>query len=694
MLKHYLITAFRNLRRHSVTTSVNVVGLALGLACFIGALSAVKYYALDDSQYAGSDRTYIVKTEYAEMGTQGNLANGVLTPLVLAPNLSVQFPNDGVSQITSASTLTVTHDGNPFDLRASYADAEFLKMFPIPFVVGNNRKALTEPHTAVISEIAAQRIFGRRDVIGRTLLLDGKEAVNIVGVHSAPSQPSHIGSSRTFPSLRFEMLVSMDVLRAMMTHRRKPEEIETIYSDWSPRADVPAPFTYIRLASSGQRSLDLLNQTLASQSKLHPHAFGRRFVAHRLSAVRAQSQTNSIAGTGLAWSSFVILAAGIVLLASCLNYANLSAAVLLSHCKEIGVRRVLGASTRQLAAHSIVESSLVTACAFVVAVSALLAIRPVVRSEFEIDLVYAWSHSIGMWMTALGVLLFVVCAIAAYCIWITRRSKVESALRQSRGEATSKSDARWLVTAQFLLASILVVSTLMVRAQHEAMRQFALDSLPDPIVTIDNNLQTAGVTFDSLRSELSKQPGVLSVGGSAFGPWGQSYGLSLVAGSLESGASEVSVMALGVTDNYFSTMDVRTLAGQQFAPSTNAPPNSRDVQVVVDRSTARQLGFADPNNAVGKVFYPGASIKQARQLGVSFHIRGVVEDKPWQFSVSGAAGVVFLRSSAPTLTPIVRLSKSQVPEALAAINAVWKQMSPNRVLRHSFLDERIEQFIA
>ncbi len=696
MFKHYLLTALRSFRRHWLTTTVNVVGLTLGLMCFIGALSAVKYYQLDDQHYPGADRTYFLTSKYT-LTSAGSAFEGLGVPWVLAEHLKATFPRlDAVARLSNEELDSFTVAGEPYDLQTSYADAEFLKIFPIPFLFGDSSSALAQPRSAVISEKAALRIFGRHDVIGRQMLLDGQEPVTITGVMSAPPQPSHIGSldsSKSSVQKRFEMLISMDLLRTVMARTSTSEGIEKSLHSWTNGALVLT--TYICLPKDNSINVDTVSRWLALMNEEHKNS-ARQFNMHPISQMRALSLEYWIEGTGLSWSAFLFIIAGIVLIASCLNYANLAAAVLVSHRKDLGVRRAIGASTAELAKQLLIETATVIVIALATALAFLAILNHPLNIAFNVDMIFAWRHSANLWPTLLAVVAAICLLLSVYPLLMVSRLNIPSALQQSRRHGGKSLTMRWLVITQFFLANMLLIAMFGMRLQNQAMRQEALNSLPDPIVAVENNLDTAGVNVEVLRDELSEQPGIASISTAQFSPWNQSYGLITVSSSLEASARDIEVVSLTVGANYFKTLGISSLAGDTSDPvaPSGGTDDTKVLRVVLERSAARQLGWSNPQDAIGKAFYPGSKLLEARKLNTILRVKGVVEDKPQQFSGKGASAAIYFYNPKAAKSVIVRLNKSRLTEGMSSINAVWSKLAPNQVLRGKFLDERIDEYMA
>jgi putative ABC transport system permease protein len=687
VINHYINTALRNGRRHWITTTVNILGLTLGFACLIAALGVVNYFSLDDTFYSGANRTYVVMGESTELGAPGKAQQSITTPWVLADSLRAQVGNDGVARITKASSHTAAIDGRLVELRTSFADQAFLDLFPLPFANGNVKQALIAPNSAVVSEAAAIRLFGRKDVVGKTILIDGKQSISISGVVQSPPQPSHIGDRESTAVVRFELLVSMDMLNVVA-----PPRDHLAPRPWDDSRGPSASITYIRL-KEGANSFAQLTARLAEYTKAYPTSENRYFVAYPLVKLRQLQLAGELNGLGLSWQTMLSIIAVVVLMASCLNYANLATAIQLSRNKELGLRRAIGAHIRHLVVQSLVETTMHVALALTASALVVLAVRPLVVRALDVDVGYAWLHAGDLWI-ALSIAVASVTMLAGLLpTLLISRTKITVSLHQSRGEATKHPAARWLVSAQFFLVSALLIGILIVKSQHNALRDYALRSLPEAVLTIDNNLQNSGVSYDTLRNELRLMPGIAAVSGASFAPWGVGFDRHPLSKSLAPQDQGFPVMGINVAYGYFDSMKIETIAGRSFDQMSETFTRSRNIESVIDRTTARALGFENPQAAIGSIIYPGSSLKMLRDLGITLNVVGVVEDKAWQFSSGDSRGTVYQRPVGHALTPIIRLDGSHLTQGIASVDSVWRKLAPNFALRRTFLDERIERYI-
>ena len=213
MLGHYLAIALRNLHRAPFTALINVATLALGLVAFVAAYAVVSYWSHSDRHFANADRTYVITASLALRDGSISTGNMPQTNDLYQKYMRLEFPEfQAIARANPWSkTASITADGHRARVVAVAVDPEFLDIFDLPFISGDPRTALATPDGVLLSEAAAVRLYGTRDVLGRTITLGGNRIdATVKGVIGTIPEPSHIGSSRS-ASLNFEMIAPWDL---------------------------------------------------------------------------------------------------------------------------------------------------------------------------------------------------------------------------------------------------------------------------------------------------------------------------------------------------------------------------------------------------------------------------------------------------------------------------------------------------
>jgi putative ABC transport system permease protein len=682
MLGHYLTVSFRTLRRTPVLTLIKLLALSLGLACFVVAYAMVSYWRHSERGFAKAERTYMMTTRITlsdgtDTGPQPRLDQDRFDKLRLA------FPTDfeTVARARGAGVVPVAAGDEKTRLHGSYADPAFLDVFELPFVAGDPRTALTGPSGAVLTEDAAQRLFGTRDVIGRTFLYAGIADLTVTGVIGAIAQPSHIGPA-TSAVLRFDVLASWDVLDRVSAARRA--------AGYSAGAFYPQ-LGYVVLPASSRATPESLAPRLAPMGETEVEKDLVTFTIGMLpirDLIAKQLDSALFANTHVAVSvpTLLLLLGVLVLVVACVNYVNLATAQALRRAKEVGLRKAIGAEAHQIVAQHVLEAMLMTALAFLFAIGIVALASPLLRAAAGVDLALVLSDARFLGITLPSVVATGLLA-GAYPALVLSRVRPTWALKSRDARGARGTASALLVGVQFAVASFLVIAIVVMQQQAAQLRRTALAGSEDPLIVVTNASAFTGVDTASLEDQLRALPSVKGVAGMANPPWegGNRMAITLMTDPTVPASLRTAVMT-AVDHDFFATMNMRVVAGRVFERehanrSMFDYDTERPSTLVVDEAFARMIGFAEPERAVGRLVYlPYADLFQAVE------IVGVIANQPLQFSGAGSDANVY-DFSTRTEQILVRLDKNDVGGALRAIERVWEQRVPNHAFEYEFEDQ-------
>jgi putative ABC transport system permease protein len=689
MFSHYFNTALRHFRRSPAVTLINVISLALGLACFVIGYGIAAQWSATDRHFPNADRIYAVTQE---VDVRGNATSGAKPSAAyhVAKYIKADFPElEAVARAVNWSELPAAAGDRTASLLLAGADPEFLDIFNLPFSAGDSRSALRNPRSLVLTTDAARRLFGAASSVGRSVRLGGQIDVTVTGV-SDPPQPSHIGRNGY---LRYDMLASWDVIEALI------KLTEAAASDGRREVWVATCcITYALLPQGGSFTAREFRNRLAGFGQRHVPKDQLAIADVRFDAVPAgdievaELERVLLANSGIAISIRVLLLsfASVVLAVACLNYANLAGAEAVTRSRELGLLRVLGADRRQLLMQFVFEATLLTIAACVVAALSVVLAIPVLRAVFGIDIAIAALNTRAFLTTVGAVVVFVLLAVSSYPALVAARVQARVALRGTK-RGTAALSLKLFVGVQFAVASVLLTAVLLMYKQNHELERTGLGSGADQIVVITNNLKAAKVDLSTLRAELLDHAAIQAVASTSIVPWTYRVVRGGFSRQPEPGSSRVMAFSNTVSDDFFKVMGFQLLAGRfldgkratDFTVSmVDADPNA-PVPQVVDRSLCRQLGYTSPQEAVGQIIYqPNPFGKPAQPT----QIVGVVEDKPLHFigngSTSNAYGLV-----PATSFPVIRVSGEDIAGGLAAIDRAWRRLAPGAQLQRRFADD-------
>lgn len=681
--------------------ALNVLTLAIGLACFLCAYAFVAYLERAERGFANADRIYVLTTSFSLASRNFARENVTETPEAAAEFLALDVPElERVARALPIDGLTSISTGDrALQLAAVAADPAFLDIFALPFDAGDPRSALSEPRSVVLTRAAAARLFGAQSALGRSLRIANDIEATVTGVVGPVPEPSHIGHTAAAP-LKFDMLVTTDVRTAIQETVLEPGVAESIRESWTGGAAI----TYL-LLSEGAAPHEIENDLGEFVVRRVPEGqrdgveigFGLLPVRHFL---RTSLDAELFSGdVGVSMSSVLLGMGVLVLVVACVNYANLATARGVRRLREVGLRKALGATPAEIALQHMLEAGALTAVALVVALAALHAVLPVLETISGMSLRSVLVDGMNVWIFAAGLGVVATLAAGAYPALVLARVKPIVGLRTSRTGLGSKKLSILLVGAQFAAASWLVIAVTITTMQNRKLIETGLGAVTDPVVLIENESRTTDVSARTLREELARLPQVRGVAAAGGLPWQRLVAVTFLRGTPDDSAPVRRVLVRSVDYDFFRVLDIPLVAGRVFDPARGedarpvipigrgTDPAAGPSSIVVDRAFVDQFGFGSPDNAIGGIVYrPGAGDAAA----APHQIIGVVENRRLTFRGGGAEAVSYGLAPEANVT-YVRIAASEVAAALESIDTVWSRLAPNVAISRRFFDDAFNQ---
>ena len=690
MLKHYLTATFRSYAKAPLTTGIAILVLAIGFSSFATAYAVVEFWSRADRHLVRSDNVFVATTQLLDRD-EPNPPGGVpRSTYWLATYLEADFPQiERIARLNSLNqTLAVSNgEDRAARLRGYAADPDFLEIFALPFVEGDALAALAAPSSVVLTESAARTLFGGASALERRVVLNGTIEATVTGVIAPIPEPTHMGRSASAP-LRFDLLASRDIYETVF---RGDGGVDI--------ADTPenwlwlTTYTYIMLRE-GERAADierqlpefLVRHMPPEQSRVVGYVLGLIPVRDVL-AVSA-SGAEAIRATGLTAVQILLAIGVLVLVGACLNYAHLAVARSLVRAREVGIRKALGASRRQVAQQHLVETALSTGTALLAAVGAVVLAAPLVERAIGVDLRWALFADARPLAILVAVATVVTLGVAAYPALLLARTVPDPALRERGVAGGRRSIARSLVAGQYFVASFLVMVMAVTYLQNRALQRGGAGTDSDALLVVENLPQLTGISQAALSAELERLPQVRAETLLQFPPWTEPSYITL-SRSADRTVNEQGGMFRPVGYGFFATFGVELLAGRDFSRAAaddqrqfrfDATPTdaSRAAVMIVDSVYARALGFATPEAALNQLVYAGGD--------VPFEIVGVVAHRPLSVTGNGYAATAYVLNTALPLH-VVRIAGPQIEDGVAAIDALLRARAPGAPISLRFVDD-------
>jgi putative ABC transport system permease protein len=677
MFLNYLKVGLRNILKYKGFSFINIFGLAAAMSVCMLIIVIIADQKGYDRWQANSDRIYRVHT----VGTRGDAMHTATSALPLAANLRKGFPG------IEATAVLVRNIGGDLFYKDKIAvgggyftDGNLFRTMDYALERGDARTALEKPFTMVISAELAAQLFPREEAIGKTIRFT--DAGVMPGGFESGNRETAFGNFmitgvlRPNPgktSLPFQLLASLSTMNALgadslLSYRP---------NDWG---NVWNMYTYVRMEKGRskadlQRSLDKVSGQQYPKGPENPFAF------------QAVGLTEIVPGDLISNPSsaslprMILLVLGvlclIVMLSACLNYTNLSIARLLNRAREVGVRKVSGATRRQIFTQFISEAMLMSLFSLLLAFGLLLVFQHLFSAlSFNKYFNITFEYSPRLFLVFLGFSLlvgFVAGVLPSLYISFFNPIDVLKGLKSFRG-LRGLTVRKVLLVVQFCVSLIFIISTSLIYLQGKHVLNFDYGFNKANVVNI-KLFKTEN--YDRYVQAISANRKILAVAACTFPPaTGSNYGEKVYT----AGAKRDSLQAnyLDVDAACLRVWDLQLVAGRNLPA---IPADKEDRYILVNERMVADLHFGSPGQAVGQHLVLGNKSEA--------EIIGVVKD--FQFlDVSRKMEPLMLRNRKAEFGYLtVRVQGQDLAGTVAFLQDTWKKVNPASKFEYGFLDEQM-----
>lgn len=685
MLKSYLTTAWRNIRKNKVFSAINVIGLSIGMAACLLILQYVNFELSYDQFNKNVGDLYRVYNDRYQNGKL--IQHGTITYSAIGKAMQDDFPEViNHSRVVPFGKQIISNGTKKYgDQEVIAVDNSFLSMFSYPLVAGDGKSALTAPYTAVLTEDAAYRYFGVRgneaaSAIGKTFIL---------GTDSLPYRVT--GICRNVPEnshLAFDLLASYVTMLAGKNPYKQADYDFTDSDFWhyiqlKHGADYKALQT--KFAAFSQKHFQG-NKISGSVEKFYLQPLSR---AHLYSDFEYE-----IGRTGSAtvvWGLLII--ALFIIVIAWVNYINLSTARSAERAREVGVRKVIGAAKTQLIRQFLMESFLINAIALILAISLVLLLQSPFNALVGHDLSFSYllMKSIGGYSVMIGLLLLLLTGIfisAFYPAFVLSSFRPILVLK---GKFTASKKGiilrKGLVIGQFAITVILIIGSFVVYRQIRYMNQQELGMNMEQVLVVKAPALTNwDSTFisreDNLMHELRQ---ITGVGGAAAswntfgGETGRDFDIRRVG---QDKTIHYTMRNNGISMGWLDLYKIKLLAGRDYTFTDFNPDFDKLHNIILNESATKLLGFTTPQDAIGKTI-----LDHDRK----WDIIGVINDYH-QKSLRYPVEPTMLYPAYSSNSDIaIKVSTGKLPAVIEAVKRTYDGFFPGNLFDYYFLDEKFNR---
>ena len=676
MFASYVTSALRALKRDKFHAALNISGLAVSLAAALLIALYIQHELSYENFFTQPDRVYRVEITYQNKGQPAIRFTG--SPVPVKEVLNDEFP----SLLTATSIITpemvVTAGETRLRVPVTFTDKNFFNVLDFPVIAGDADAALTNPGNAVLTETMALRFFGTKDAVGKTLRLGPNADFRVAAIMA------DLPGNTSFR--RMGVLVSE---QSPISLTQRPE-----VRSWG-RAMVE---TFIRL-KDGVRPEDV-SQQLQGIIDRHVHDAIKALTTVSLS-LRALPDIHLTAGeSGLISDQnqtalYALGATGVFLvLIACFNYINLTTARALLRVKEVGMRKILGGTTRQLVTQFFGETIVTTLIAFILALGLAALTLPVFASLVNRELTFALLATSNnlIWMVAL----FLVVGLTAgtYPALYLASSEPMSLFQNRKSSTGGHSLLRSaMVGTQFSLTVGLIIAATVVYGQVNYLRNFDLGFNKEGLLMI-SHMPTGDEAGrgEAYLAALMQSPYITatSAGDDGLRPDYEGNTVLRRAGNEDNPLLALQYLQVGY--GYFDLLGLKPLAGRLFSHDFNdaldftQPDMPSQSSVIISESSVAYFGFASPKDALGQ-FLKGPFNNRP----IDYKIVGVVPDFHFRLAHAPRKPAVFFLIPKDLATGMARVAPGGDKAALDYARDTWNRMFPQQPFSYEFLDDVIDR---
>lgn len=669
MFKNYFVIALRNIQRNKLFSLLNIAGLALGIVSCLLLYIFVQDELSFDAHHKKADQLYRIQCFYKFEDVEDKFG---ISPFPVMPTLKKEYP-----EITDGTRLfilggqNIHKDDKVINLANAYfADVNYFTLFDYKFIKGNPANALAEPGNVVLTKEYATKIFGDKDPMGQMIEWN-KKSLKVTGLIDEKGYNTHTEVGMFIP------VTNMN-----------PDFKKNVEANWGNNNS----FSYVvipnpEIAKNFQPKMDdyVKKYILPEWKKF---GFNGKITFH-IEPLRDIHFNNyliydSPKKGNYGYVKLFSIVAILILTIACINYINMSTAAATKRSKEVAMRKVSGASRKQLVMQFMGESTLISFIALLFSFGLLEVFLPMFNEITGKEITIASVLSVNMILVVLGLLFVIGIVAGSFPAFYLSRFSPHLILKNSFLKNGNKHTVRRvLMTVQFAISLFMIISTLMVYTQLNFMRKKEMGFERENMMAITIP-QSFGDTllvkkFRTLKNELKKQSFVSDASFTAYLP-GQNFSRFVLKVKTKNGMEDKPIATMVSDYDFPKLMNMELAEGRYFDPKNNSDLNNA---VIINEATARMLGWKNPLKE--SLYIPDDS------ANIELKVIGVLKDFHFA-SLHSPIEPLTVFMNDPRFTSgymMVKMKPGNMSANIASIQKTWSTMLPNKEFEYEFLDDSI-----
>lgn len=645
MIGQYIKTGLRNIKRYSILSAINITGLSIGLASTI----LILLWVYDEWSY---DRHFSNADYLFRLIEKQNNPGAAIEQMAIVPGPSAKYLKNEYPEIIRASRLInsplTLKKGDEFvEEMVASVDSDFLKMFDIRFVKGDINIALNDPHNIILTEEMAGKYFGNEDPLGKTLQSRGYE-VKITGVVKELPYNSHI---------HFNFLAPIE----WMT------EFTQENNEWLSR-----DLTYIELKEGTDR--EAMDNKIRDFFKKHQEGTNSEMYLQNIKDIHLYSSRKFMYDSSeqgdIVYVRILSFIAVLILVIACINFMDLSTAQSTDRNREIGIRKISGASRKKIAFQFIVESFLTVMASIVTAIILVELLLPafndLTAKNLQVTLTSA-KFFLGLIILILFCTLLAGTYPAFYLSSLKPLNTIRGLFVRNQGNTSFR---KIMVIFQFSVSLLLIIFTLVVRKQIGYFEKKDLGFDRSNIGYFMFPDRPGSPVIQTLKNELIKNPDILNVTIAHPNTFSNESKSSGYTWSGKKTGEDILFHTIGADADYAATFGIKVKDGRFFSADFKADATA----AVINETAAKVIGFKEP---VGEVINTNR--------GTKLNIVSVVEDFNFQSLHFKIEPLIMQLGDDNNL--IVKMKPGRISSSVDYINKTFNSFNPGLPIDFHFLDD-------
>ncbi len=666
MLQNYIKIAFRNLWKNKGFSTINILGLSVGISVFF----IIMLFMQDELSYDrfNTNASRIVRVVFKAKINGGEIFEANVMPPT-AQTLKNDFPEvEEATRLREIGKPKVTFNGKTFkDGSFVFADASIFKVFTLPLIKGDVKTALQQSNSVVITQDLAAKYFGSQEPVGQVIMLNDHDPYKVTGVMANLPANSHF---------HFDLFASME----SFPEAKQPTWMTSGYFTY---LLLKKDFEYKKLEAKlpgmvekymGPQIAQSMGMSL-TQFRTKGNDLG--FALQPLTDIHLHSNSNyEFEPAGDIKYVYIFGAVALfVLLIACINFINLSTASASKRAKEVGVRKVMGSDKSQLIWQFLLESVLLTGVALFVAVVLIELALPVFNQLSGKTL--HLDHAVKPWLFLLGTGLLIGVLAGIYPAFFLSSFKPLAIIKgKINGDKNSIGLRSSLVVFQFFISVSLIVCTIVVYQQMQFIRNKKLGYNKEQLLVLPNSW-ALGKNEQLFKQMMLKDSRVINATVSGYKPAGPSNSNNSMFYPDGKDNQVMKVLRYDVDEQYVPTLGMQLAAGRNF----NASFTTDSSAILINETAAKAFGWG--NNAVGQKIVRQKNSPDGKNT--AYTVIGVVKD--FNFKSLHEPVTPLLMVLQPEWGLIFKIKTGNVSGLLATMKQQWNKFNQDEPFTYAFMNE-------